>query len=92
MKKSLHLIRQKYSAFLHPILCIFLLFFALACGDTDYSSGDNRSSESGSISFSVEWQGAPTVKGAAGSVVTKSVPPFEIWGGNPAKYIRKRKL
>ncbi len=73
MKKSLHLIRQKYSAFLHPILCIFLLFFALACGDTDYSSGDNRSSESGSISFSVEWQGAPTVKGAAGSVVTRAL-------------------
>lgn len=26
---------------------------------------------------------------AAGSVVTKSIPPFEIWGGNPAKIIRK---
>ncbi len=25
---------------------------------------------------------------AAGSVVTKSVPDFEIWGGNPAKFIR----
>jgi acetyltransferase-like isoleucine patch superfamily enzyme len=25
----------------------------------------------------------------AGSVVTKSIPPFEIWGGNPAKFIRK---
>lgn len=24
----------------------------------------------------------------AGSVVTKSVPPNQIWGGNPAKYIR----
>ncbi len=27
---------------------------------------------------------------AAGSVVTKSVPPNEIWGGNPAKFIRAR--
>ena len=71
MKKSLHLIRQKFSALLHPILCIFFLFFASACGDIDYSSGDNRSSESGSISFSVEWQGAPTVRGAAGSNVTR---------------------
>ncbi|NLW19653.1 MAG: acyltransferase [Candidatus Cloacimonetes bacterium] len=26
---------------------------------------------------------------AAGSVVTKDIPPNEIWGGNPAKFIRK---
>lgn len=26
---------------------------------------------------------------AAGSVVSKSIPDFEIWGGNPAKFIRK---
>lgn len=26
---------------------------------------------------------------ASGSVVTKNVPPHEIWGGNPARYIRK---
>lgn len=25
----------------------------------------------------------------AGSVVTKVVPPFEFWAGNPAKFIRK---
>ena len=25
----------------------------------------------------------------AGSVVTKDVPPFEIWVGNPAKFLRK---
>jgi acetyltransferase-like isoleucine patch superfamily enzyme len=29
---------------------------------------------------------------AAGAVVTKNVPSFEIWGGNPAKLIRKRKF
>lgn len=28
---------------------------------------------------------------AAGSVVTKDIPDYEIWGGNPAKFIRKRK-
>lgn len=27
---------------------------------------------------------------AAGSVVIKSIPPYEIWGGNPAHLIRKR--
>jgi len=26
---------------------------------------------------------------AAGSVLTKSVPANEIWGGNPAKFIKK---
>lgn len=27
---------------------------------------------------------------AAGSVVTTNIPPCEIWGGNPAKFIKKR--
>ena len=27
---------------------------------------------------------------AAGSVVTKSIPPYEIWGGSPIKKIRNR--
>lgn len=27
---------------------------------------------------------------AAGSVVTKNIGPYEIWGGNPAKFIKKR--
>lgn len=27
---------------------------------------------------------------AAGSVVTKDIPPYEIWGGVPAKFIKRR--
>lgn len=27
---------------------------------------------------------------AAGAVVTKDIPPFEVWGGVPAKYIKDR--
>lgn len=27
---------------------------------------------------------------AAGSIVTKDIPPFQIWGGNPAKFIKNR--
>lgn len=26
----------------------------------------------------------------ASSVVTKDIPPYEVWAGNPAKFIRKR--
>lgn len=27
---------------------------------------------------------------AAGSVITKDIPPYEIWGGNPCHFIKKR--
>ena len=27
---------------------------------------------------------------AAGAVVTKDIPSYEVWGGIPAKFIRKR--
>ena len=26
----------------------------------------------------------------AGSVVTKDIPPYEVWGGNPAHFLKKR--
>lgn len=29
---------------------------------------------------------------AAGSIVTKDIPSYTIWGGNPAKYIKNRKV
>ena len=30
----------------------------------------------------------PTLK--AGSVVTKDIPPYQVWAGNPARYIKDR--
>lgn len=27
---------------------------------------------------------------AAGAIVTKDIPPYEVWGGIPAKFIKKR--
>ena len=60
--------RQRLNTLLYYILCISLLLFASACGDTDHSS-----SGTGSISFSVEWHGAPTIKGAAGSTVARAL-------------------
>ena len=33
--------------------------------------------------------GARTIIGA-GSIVTKNVPPNQIWAGNPAKFIKER--
>lgn len=38
-------------------------------------------------------QGVRVCNGAvigAGSVVTHNIPPYEVWGGNPAHFIRKR--
>jgi len=46
------------------------------------------------IGYSVTVLGGVTIGDgaiiAACSVVTKDVPPFEIWGGNPAKLIKKK--
>jgi len=60
MKKSLNLIWQKLPALLYTSLCIALLLFASACGEADYSSSEIG--ETGSISFSIEWRGAPTIQ------------------------------
>ena len=37
---------------------------------------------------SVRFIGASSIL-APGSVLTKSIPDFEMWGGNPAKFIKK---
>ncbi len=71
MKKSSKLSWLKFTALLHIALCISLLLFASACGDADKSSSNTESSESGSISFSVEWIGAPTIENNVDFTVTR---------------------
>jgi len=63
--------RQRLNTLLYYILCISLLLFASACGDADHSP-----SETGSISFSVEWRGTPTIKDASGSTVARVLDCF----------------
>ncbi len=66
----------------------------------NFSNLDNAITSKTSIGNDV-WLGAGTIvksgvhisTGAVvggGSVVTKDIPPYEIWAGNPAKLIRKR--
>ena len=50
--------------------------------------GDDASIGSGSVILCGITIGAGAMIGA-GAVVTKSVPPGEIWVGNPAKFLRK---
>lgn len=42
-----------------------------------------------SIILAIDYIGEGAIIGA-GSVVTKNVPPYEIWAGNPAKKINER--
>lgn len=71
--------------------------------DWDYSLSD-RPQKYGSVSFEDHcWVGANVFVNpgstigknsivGANSVVTKDIPPFEIWGGVPAKFIRRKKI
>ncbi len=58
--------RKRVIALLHFALCIFLIFFS-ACGSGSGTS-QNTSSDTGSIGFSVEWNGAPTIEAFSASV------------------------
>jgi len=58
---------KKVSSLLYPALCVSLFIIFYACGDTGQSPSDT-----GSISFNVEWIGAPTIKDAAGPVATRA--------------------
>ncbi len=57
MTKFLTFSRKKFSDLLYCALCIFLSILVSACSDAQYSS-----SETGSIAFSIEWKGAPTIQ------------------------------
>ncbi len=61
--KFLTFSRQKLSDLLKCALCIFLSILVSGCGDAYYSY-----SETGSIAFSVEWRGAPTIQNSYASI------------------------
>ena len=60
-----------------------------------YRLGPVKIEEGAFIGCSVIICNAVTIeKGAivgAGSVVTKDIPPYQVWAGNPARYIKDRK-
>lgn len=74
-----------------------------AVADYDFSQS-NRPQKYGDVSFGDYcWVGANVFVNpglsigenavvGANSVVTKNIPPFEIWGGVPAKFIRRKRL
>jgi len=68
MARFLTIIRQKLNILSCCAFCISFLIFTSACTNSDYSS-----SNTGSISFSVEWRSAPTIKGVAGPTVTRAL-------------------
>jgi len=60
--------RQKLSDLLYCALCIFLIILVSACGDAYYSY-----SKTGSIAFSVEWKGAPTMQPTSRAIKAASL-------------------
>ncbi len=59
---------KKVTALLHFTLSIFLIILLYACGDAIHTS-----SETGSIAFSVEWRGAPTIRASQASIKAASL-------------------
>ena len=58
MTKFLIINQQKLKIFLYYVLCLSLIIISYACGEAIYSSSETE--DTGSITFSVEWRGAPT--------------------------------
>ena len=59
-----------------------------------YNYGEVKIEEDAFIGCNVVICNAVTIgKGAivgAGSIVTKDIPPYQVWAGNPARYIKDR--
>ena len=58
---------QRLNVLLYGFLCILFLLFVSACSEADHPS-----SETGSISFGVDWRGAPTMTNDSDSVITSA--------------------
>lgn len=73
-----------------------LSYSIIKCGELKWNSYNQRTCIGNDVWIGnnvIILAGVSIATGAiigAGSVVTKDVPPYEIWGGNPAHFIRKR--
>ena len=60
--------RQRLNALLTSFLCISFLLFFSACTNSNHPPSDT-----GSVSFSVEWRGAPIIKDTSSFAITKAL-------------------
>lgn len=78
----------------HTMSPYYAKMIGLNCGDVELSKSEPVIEDDVWIGANVViLKGVVIGKGsviAAGAVVNKNVPPYEIWGGVPAKFIKKR--
>ena len=70
MTKFLIFDRQRFTAFLFYLFCIFLTLLISGCGDGSY---DSDSSETASAFFTIEWHDTPTIQSSENTRIAKAL-------------------